>query len=185
MKVLRFITSMALITAINIQFASAAFIKVKISGTVYHDENSVLVGEKISNAELISDCTDNPGAQLVAEVNDIEVGPTVIVTVSPCGVVLCTNLVLTTDCSQSAETSNGSSETVSSAVRVNITSPDGFLSGGGFLLEKAVGSPTNSAIVTSFSAKGTATLCNTNDHRVINAKLTISGAFKPASNCPQ
>ena len=166
--------------------SSAALINVKISGTSYNsaDSGQQLAETKLSDASFISECTATPGAKLVAEVDDIDVGPTVIMTVDPCGDVLCTNLIFTTLCSQNGATSNGSSETEVSAVHVSITSPSGALVGGGFLSEKAVGSPINSFDVISFSASGYAAFCNTNDGSVVSTTLTISGAFKKGKGCP-
>jgi hypothetical protein len=186
MKAICLVGGLCVVVAVAVYQSSAALIDVKISGTSYNsaDSGQELAETKLSDANFISDCTDTPGAKLVAEVDDIDVGPTVIMTVDPCGDVLCTNLIFTTLCNQNGATSNGSTETEVSAVHVSIVSPSGALVGGGFLSEKAVGSPVNSFDVISFSASGYAAFCNTNNGSVLSTTLSISGAFKKGKDCP-
>jgi len=169
-----------------VAFGAPPFFKVKIKGTRYHTESpfEVLTASPFGNADLVSRCTQIQGAQLVAQAGSIEDIPSLILTVDPCGNVICTNFILTSSCIQDAATSNGTSETDTIAARVHYADPQGLLSGDGFLLAKATGIPTDPTVVHGYSTKGTFTLCQTNQ-QVINGTITISGLFKPAPNCPQ
>ncbi|HUJ73107.1 MAG TPA: hypothetical protein VLZ30_12775 [Verrucomicrobiae bacterium] len=185
MKAMRVAVAVAIVlSAITVNVSGALF-KVKVKGIAYTSSQGgeVLQATPVTGADFISLCTATPGAQLVAEVEDFETVPTAILTVDACGTtLLCTNLTISRDCEQDGATSNGSSESAASATAISVAAPGNTLTGTAFLLTKGVGSPTNSAAVTSYSAKGPIILCSTNGD-VVSLTITISGALKAGKGC--
>lgn len=165
--------------------AAPALVNVQIKASAYNSSNDeeVMGVTSFTQANFISECTNEKGAGLCEVVGDSETNGTMIVTVDPCGDILCTNLIMTTLCDQIAITSNGRSESDLIASHESFSSPNDLYSGDGFLLTTGLCSPTDSTDITGYSGKGTLTLCKS-DGTVISGTITLKGLFKKAKSCP-
>ena len=165
--------------------AAPVLVNVQINARAYNStsQEEAMDVTSFTQATLISQCTNEKGAALCEVVSNSETNGTMIVTVDPCGNILCTNLVMTTLCDQIAITSNGRSETDLIASHEAFSSPSGLYTGDGFLLTTGVCSPTNPTDITGYSGNGTITLCQS-DGAVITGTITFKGLFKPAKTCP-
>ena len=185
MKVMRsFIAVMVVLSVAAVSVRAGMFaVKMKLTGYAPNQGGTALVHAPLSGADFVSNCTNIPGAQLAAIVDDATSNITAIVTVDPCANILCTNLTITTSCDQVGVSSNGKALTGLSATRVQYDSPNAFVSGDGFLLEKGTANPTNSADVTAYTVKGTVNLCN-GSGAIIAGSITIKVPIKIGKNCP-
>ena len=184
MKAVRFAFAIAVVFSSVALSAPPTFFKVKIKGVQYESLSPFeqMTVTPFGNANLIAACTQLPGAQLVAQVTSIDDIPGLLLTVDPCGNILCTNLVITSHCLQDAATSNGTSENSTIAARVHYAAPDNSLIGDGFMLSRGAGDP-QSTIINGYGTKGTFTFCRPTE-AVINGTIIINGLFKPAKDCP-
>ncbi|HVM63115.1 MAG TPA: hypothetical protein VMV72_19810 [Verrucomicrobiae bacterium] len=187
MKSLRIAVAVTVVlsSVVPIVRAAPTLVNVQIKALAYNSisDESAMDVTPFTQATLISECTSEKGAALCEVVGDSETNGTMIVTVDPCGVILCTNLVMTTLCDQIAITSNGRSETDLLASHEAFSSPSNLYTGDGFLLTTGVCSPTDSTAITGYSGKGTITLCQS-DGAVITGTITLKGLFKKAKDCP-
>lgn len=174
--------AMVLISAALDASAQQPLFKTKITVMRYRSISGETMETKaVTTSDFIALCTNSTSAQLVvALTNGV---PDALLVVDPCGNLICTNIVITTNCVQQAGTSNGTVGKALIAARFSAQRPDGSLTGGGHIIGKATVNVTNSEDVSSYSAKGSLSLCDTNGNVYVGS-LTISGAFKPGKNCP-
>ncbi len=164
--------------------AAPTLVNVQIKGNAYNSSDGETMSvTPITQATFIAECTSEKGAKLVALVTNSETNALAIATVDMCGNILCTNLLLATQCDQIAITSNGRSESDLIATHESYTSPTGLYTGDGFLLTTGVCSPVDDTAITGYSGSGTFTLCQ-NDGAVLTGTITLKGLFKPAKSCP-
>jgi hypothetical protein len=184
MKVIRIAIAVAAVFSLVTLNVGAGLYNVKIALTRYVTGGEALGVVKVGNADFIEQCTSSNTAKLVAIIDDADEGPTAIVTVDPCGDIICTNLVVSQLCESDGGPSNGATFKDTQAERISVASlGDTPFTGAGFLLSKITESPNDSTDITAFTSKGTLTLCDVNGD-VLNGTITISGLFKPSSSCP-
>jgi hypothetical protein len=176
------VAAVLLVATVSVR-AEMFAVKVKFTGYTRDNAGTGLAHVSLSGVQLISSCTNAPGAQLAAIVDDATSNITAVVTVDTCGNIFCTNLTITTSCDQVGVSSNGKTLTGLSATHVQYSAPGAGLTGDGFLLEKGTANPTNSAAVTAYTAKGVINLC-TGSGAIISGTITVSGPIKIGKNCP-
>jgi len=130
-----------------------------------------------SNGDFISNCTDTNGAKLVAVVDDLNSNIAAIATVDQCGNVLCTNLTVTSNCSQVGSNYNGTAVGVA-----GLTFSSSQLNGTGFFALHGSVNRTNPTEIASLHGKGEVVLCDTNGD-VLAGTVFVTGRFKPRRNC--
>src|SRR5271170_1588372 len=184
MKVIRIAVAVAAVFALVTLNVRAGLYNVKIALTRYETGGEALGVVKVSNADFTEQCTSSNTAKLVAIIDDADVGPTAIVTVDPCGDIICTNLVVAQLCEADGGPSDGATFKDTQAERVSVASPgETPFTGAGFLLNKITESPNDSTDIIAYASKGTLTLCDVNGD-VLNGTIAISGLFKPVPGCP-
>ncbi len=184
MKAIRIAVAVAAVFSLVTLNVRAGLYNVKIALTEYQSGGEALGVVKVSNADFTEECTSSNTAKLVAIIDDADVGPTAIVTVDPCGDVICTNLIFTQLCESDGGPSNGATFKDTQAERISVASPgDTPFTGAGFLLSKITESPNDSTDISAFTSKGTLTLCDT-EGDVLNGTITITTLFKPGPGCP-
>ena len=184
MKMTRIAVAVAAVFSLVTLNVGAGLYNVKIALTRYVTGGEALGVVKVSNADFTEQCTSSNTAKLVAIVDDADVGPTVIVTVDPCGDIICTNLLVTQLCESDGGRSNGTTFKDTQAERISVASlGDTPFTGAGFLLNKISESPDDSTDILAYGSKGTLTLCDVNGD-VLNGTITITTLFKPTPGCP-
>jgi len=174
------VAAVLLVATISVPAGEFA-VKLKLTGYARDQAGTALVHVPLG----VLSCSNAPGAQLAALVDDATSNITALVTVDACGNVLCTDLVVTASCSQLGVSSNGKALTGLSATHVqyNMNSAQIVLNGDGFLLEQGTANPTNSTDVTAYTAKGTINLCNSTG-AIIAGTITVGKPIKIGKNCP-
>ncbi len=162
--------------------AQTQLLNVTFTGTKYGVGGGKILKQPQRNANLVSDCTDIAGSQLVVQFDDSANPPQLLEldVVNPCGGILCQVATLTTDLDTVQDTGavvNGKREIVSF---VTIQSDSGTQ--GGVLCDLKL--TYSAGEIKGGSIKCTGLLTD-NSGNPVSISLTISKSFKPASNCPQ
>ena len=180
MKPMRVAVAVAVVTSLITLSAPAGRFNVKLKVTRYRSNGDTLDAQSLAGADFASQCTNDPSATLVVEYDIVQSNVTAIVTVDDCGNTLCTNFVVTGICFQEGGTVKGAVASAQIAATLQLDAPDASVTGSTFLLGK--GTANTNGTVTTFSAKGNATLCATN-RDVYTGTISINGLFKPGKNC--
>jgi hypothetical protein len=166
---------MGAVVALTASYVLAGIHPVKFTGTEYKSGDGKILAVKVSNANLIADCTGTPGASLeyLASANATN---DYLVVVDPCGGVICTNATIDLESYDWINVTNGSTVTEVGTVKLDITG-----GGGGFLLMAVTKVATPTGTNLTIKAEGILDTTSTNP---ATFSMTVGGVFKPIFGCP-
>ena len=175
MKATRVAIAVVVVLSLVTLNVPAGLFSISMKGTVYSNDGV----SKLSNAGLTSECSLSSGTQLAAVIDDINSNITALVTVDPCGNILCTNLTATVCSSETAATGPGKGLVAATLI---LSPAENSFTGEAFIF--ASGTVSNETSVVSLKGKGTLILC-VDPGVVVNGTFSISGPFKRGKNCDQ
>ncbi len=180
MRVSRFVVlaAVAALTASYAQAQSNVLVRATVKATTFSASGGKIVKKTSSNVNLVSHCTSTAGAQLVAEFSTNTLSIAALDVVDPCGNVICQIATFSSDTCVDTGVVNGKEELVC-PISISISS-----GGDGFLVSDTKLTFGGSGDIKSGLLKATGVFVDS-DGNPGNLSITVSGGFKPASNCPQ